>query len=531
MSDRPPRAPRWVPLGAAASGALLYAAFPPLEWSGCAWFALVPLTLAVHAAARNPGAGWSAGRLGYLAGGVFWLLSIAWLTRVTMLGWLALALFCALFFVPPVWILDWGFRRWGAVRCGANLALAAAATVAWCGCEYLRAILFTGFPWHLVGYSQYLNLPLIQWAAWGGGFLVSAAVVGTNFAAALAVLRYAATRGRGARAPFAELAAALALLLPALVAGARGLAAPAAPATPLRLALIQPGIPQTDKWSPEKIEAIYTRLAGLTTAAWHAGRPDLVVWPETAVPDDVRNSEASFQLVRDLARQGAPLLVGSMDTEWRDDGPPRFYNSAFLFDREGRLVQSYDKRHLVLFGEYVPLQRVLPFVKALTPIEASFSPGRTSTVFCLEQPAVPFAVLICFEDTIPALARESVRNGARLLINQTNDAWFDPSAASRQQMIQCVFRCVENRVPAARATNTGVTCCIDPRGRVHDLLRDADGDLRGAGFRLAEVRVPGADLPLTFYTRHGDLFGRGCLLAGAVLAAAARWPGRRRGRA
>jgi len=214
-----------------------------------------------------------------------------------------------------------------------------------------------------------------------------------------------------------------------------------------------------------------------------------------------------------------------MDTKWTEAGPV-YYNSSFLFDREGGIVGAYNKQHLVVFGEYIPLQPYASFVKALTPIEESFSPGRVSTVFDLSPPGITFSVLICFEDTVARLARESVRNGARLLINQTNDAWFDPSSASRQQMIQCIFRCVENNVPAARATNTGVSSVIDRFGRVRGVLAGPDGQVRIAGYQTFELDVPQALARLTFYTRHGDVFAASCAVIALLAVVAAIRQGR-----
>jgi apolipoprotein N-acyltransferase len=252
---------------------------------------------------------------------------------------------------------------------------------------------------------------------------------------------------------------------------------------------------------------------------------DLVVWPETAVPDDIRQSERSYDLVHSLVTNGVPILVGSMDLQWTTEREPDYFNSSFLFDTNGVLVQGYDKRHLVMFGEYVPLQEFLPFMTAMTPIEASFTAGRTSTVFRLASTPVTFSALICFEDTVAALARASVLNGARLLINQTNDAWFDVSSASRQHMAHCVFRCIENRVPALRAANSGVTCTIDAWGRIGNVLEREDGSTVFPGFVCAGVMVPGEGAARTFYTRYGDRGGQAaagvavmmvvCILVGA----------------
>ena len=122
-----------------------------------------------------------------------------------------------------------------------------------------------------------------------------------------------------------------------------------------------------------------------------------------------------------------------------------------------------------MWGEYVPFEDAFPFLWALTPNEASFTPGSKAGVFELAQPAIEFSVLICFEDTLPYLSRRAVKEGARLLVNQTNDAWFERSWASRQHMAHCVFRCIENRVPAVRCANNGVSCFIDSNGTIMDL--------------------------------------------------------------
>jgi apolipoprotein N-acyltransferase len=352
----------------------------------------------------------------------------------------------------------------------------------------------------------------------GGTYLLSGLIVWVSSAVAVTLLGYIERRGRWSRRPHMELILGCLAVAVALTWGWRQAKTGTGPGTPLRVSLIQPNIPQDEKWDQAKIDLIYQRLGELSTGALTA-RPDLMVWPETAVPDDVRTSEASSLMVMNVVTNGVPLLVGSMDTIWGLEGKPVFYNSAFLFEKDGSLVERYDKQHLVMFGEYVPLRHVLPFIKALTPIGESFDAGHTGTVFRLEQPEVPFSVLICFEDTFASVARKMVRNGARMLVNQTNDAWFDPSAGSRQHMAHCVFRCVENAVPAVRSANSGVTCAISRRGAITDLLADADGDPRIHGFLTVGVTVPPEEMALTLYTRVGDVFAWGCgILAMGIVA-------------
>jgi len=511
MARRVRAAAPWV--GAVVTGLLLAAAFAPLEWDDAAWICLVPLLLAARAVSPR-----RAIVLGFVGGSVFWLFSVAWLTHVTVIGWIALSLLCGLFLAPFAWFVSSAIRAMGTHVWFRNAGLMLSASAVWVGLEYTRSHLFTGFPWNQLGVSQYRHLVMIQHASWGGVYAVSALIVFLNVAIALTILRYADVRGRWGRRPHPELMLGLLVVALGFGLGWR-LFQNTAPANgTLRVALIQPNIGQPDKWNPEKTDLVYRRLWELTDAAQRAGKVDLVVWPETAVPDDVRYSERSLGLVKALAANGTPILVGTMDVEWMGNQPV-YYNSSFLFDTEGTIVGGYDKCHLVVFGEYIPFAEALPFVKAMTPIEASFSAGSTSTVFRVGSPPAAFSVLICFEDTVAGLARRSVRNGARLLINQTNDAWFEQSSAARQHRAHCVFRCVENRVAAIRATNSGVTCRMTRRGRITDELVDADGRPFIKGFMTTEVDVAPDDLALTFYTRRGDVFAVVSTALGGLLLA------------
>lgn len=485
----------------ALSGLLLALAFAPFEAGDAGWGALVPLL--VGCAYAKPRQAW---RLGWLAGIVFWLITVFWLTRVTYLGWFALSLYCALYFIPASLLATVWLRRFGTGHFGWNLLFMLLLSAVWVGAEYIRSIWYTGFPWNPLGATQYANLAFIQHATWGGVYGISALMMFTNAAIAVTILRYLQGHARLGRKPHPELMAAMAAVVIAFVTGNRMLHHEATDGPVLRLALIQPSIPQDEKWDEEKVEMIYRRLRELTTMAVQVTQPDLVVWPETALPYDVRHSENCYQLVQELAALGAPILAGSMDSLLFADRRPVYYNSSFLFDTNGIIMEGYDKRHLVLFGEYVPAHEHIRFITAMTPIAESFSSGSTSTVFRLLGDQYPFASLICFEDTMAYLARDAVRNGARLLINQTNDAWFDPLWGSRQHMALSVFRAVENRVSLVRAANTGISCAIDSHGRISERLVDAEGRHDGPGFQLAQVRVAASPGPTTFYGRFGDVF-------------------------
>jgi apolipoprotein N-acyltransferase len=501
---------------AAAAGLLLWAAYPPLEWAPLAWIALVPLWIAV--AGRRAG---TAARLGFLAGAAFWIPALTWLWKVTILGSVILSLYCAAWFIPPALVAAAWTRRFGSDRAPANLGGMAAVALAWAGAEYVRSFLFTGFHWNGLGVSQYRNTALIQCAEWGGVFAVSAVIAWANAAAAATLAGYL---GRGPRRR----------LHPEMILGALVVAAAATwggrraaeiarrpPAGAVRLALVQPAVPQYAKWDETFVEGIYDGLESLTRAALRA-RPDLVVWPETAVPDVLRAAERPYRLLYELSTNGVPLLVGTLEAERADAGDTVYFNSTILVEPGGRMDQVYDKQHLVLFGEYIPFSRQFPILRALTPVPYDVTPGTRPHLFRLEGREAPFAALICFEDTVPGLARDFVRRGARFLVTQTNDAWYDFSAGSLQHFAQSVFRCVETRVPMARCGNTGITGWIDAAGRIggaggpaSGLLRNyAPGPALASGFLAVSLPEPAAGSTGGGYRLDGDRFGA----AGAVAA-------------
>jgi apolipoprotein N-acyltransferase len=177
---------------------------------------------------------------------------------------------------------------------------------------------------------------------------------------------------------------------------------------------------------------------------------------------------------------------------------------VFLFGPDGRVVDRYDKQHLVPFGEYLPLDRFIPPLRRFAPLGYSCTPGRKATVFRLPGSGAPLSSLICFEDIVAPLSRAFVRGGARLLVNQTNDGWFDRTAQPVQHLGHSVLRAVENRVPVVRAANSGVTCWIDARGRVHEPTVNSARVAPEPQTRVWTIVLPPEDRPLTAYTRWGD---------------------------
>jgi apolipoprotein N-acyltransferase len=490
-------------LVAGAAGAVLHLAYPRPGWDLLGWVVLAPL-LALAGTARSPG--WAALE-GGLAGLAFYLPLLRWLvhtmTTFSTLSWplavlvlLGLASYLALYWGAVAAAIAWLGQRLGA------RALWLAPPL-WVAGELGRTYLLAGFPWGLLGYVPYRRLAVIQIAAWTGVYGVSFLVVLANTAIAWWLV--------GRRAGAAALG--VALVLGATLA--LDLAAPENPGGgTIPVALVQGNIPQHLKWDQAQQQAILQTYAELTRGAAPGSRR--VVWPEAAVPAYLRLepwvSEWLTQLAAEVDR---PLLVGAPDAR-EDSGAMRYLNSAFLV-QSGGIVARYDKIHLVPFGEYVPLKRLLSFVEAIAAEVGEFTPGRDRVIFPLQ--GAPFGTVICYEVIFPDLFRRFVRDGARFMVNITNDAWFGDSGGPLQHLATVPLRAVENGVAIARAANTGVSALVHPSGRIEPQL---------GLFRQGALRV---DVPLrtreTFYTRFGDVFAYACsAVAAAALAARAVAGGR-----
>lgn len=545
---------------AAVSGLLLAAAFPPNAQAESAWMALVPLLLLARWNAPRAAFGWA-----WLGGFLFWTLTLSWFPAIiknegpwplVVLGEVALSAWCALFFglfaaaSSRVW-------RWAGAAAGWRRVAAAVVVdpLVWVGLEYARGSLFSGFAWNFLGVSQVANVPLIQVASVGGVFAVSGLVVLANGAIASILERTAApltsrflgeaagsvqlapgVLGRLMRSAESLLPVALVMLCWAWGVGrVHGWKREEAGAEVWRVALVQPNSPcifeinEDSTARQRRLLLDQTRLAG-------AAKPDLTVWPETAVLGSVPYDSATMKLIREGAEAaGGPLLTGALELERTAVTPAApsgmfFYNAAWLFSATGETMGRYRKQHLVPFGEYIPLDKTIPWLQRLAPTGVSCTPGADAGVLHLTKgPGKDLGLgpLICFEDTVPALSRNAVRAGARMLVLLTNDAWFNGSIEPAQHLNQSVFRAVENGVPLVRAANSGVSGMVDAVGRVRRL--ESGGAVADfSGFLMAPVAVPERPLPSP-YTRYGDwLLARPGLLLAAGLLAAGVWTWRRR---
>jgi len=480
------------------SGLLLTAAFPPGPFSWVAWIALVPLFISLEGIPAR-----QAFTFGFVFGLAHNLTLVYWVVFVMQhygnlpmpvsVGILVLfAMYLALY--PALFSFLYACLR------GPFYGLRVAGL--WVVLEFTRANILTGFPWCLVGHSQFLRVPVIQIADLVGVYGITFIIILVNSAA------YTLFFKRSARNILAEIPVSLLLLALTLAYGYGRLSEAERPGAAVNVAIAQGNIDQSVKWNPAYQAKTIETYRNLTLSARSFG-PDLVVWPETAVPLFFQDGGALAEIVAETAKDaGAPLIFGSPAY-----GGPReafhYYNRAYLVSHRGEVMDTYEKIHLVPFGEYVPLKRYLPFVRRLVVSTGDFRPGENLAP--LRFPEAAAGVLICFESIFPEPARSLTKNGAELLVNLTNDAWYGMTSAPYQHFSMAVFRAVENRRPLVRAANTGFSAFITARGNIVQV-----SDLFSETILTERVELGGPSL--TLYTRYGDVLPL-ALLALALIQA------------
>jgi apolipoprotein N-acyltransferase len=421
---------------------------------------------------------------GYFLTGLYWIAE-AFLVEPWRHGWLipfvmtAMPGGMALFFAAAA-ALAMALWRPGAARV---FALAIAFGLA----EFARGHVLTGLPWNLVGYGLAANLPLMQLAAIFGVYALSLLAV-LLFASPFAIV---APEGSGlARRGSTNLLALLLLIALGLGAiwGEWRLAGDNGATTGLKLRIVQANIDQANKWRPENSAEIFNDYLDLTKSGGGAGSLDgitLVIWPETAVPFLLADTSDALLDIADLLPEGTTLLAGSArlvethDTQGRLVSR-RIYNSLLVLDDKGQVLDSYDKIHLVPFGEYLPFQDFMESlgIMRITGVRGGFSAGTGPRLLAIPG-APPASPLICYEIIFPDdVTNSDARPG--WLLNVTNDAWFGTSAGPHQHFHQAELRAVEQGLPVVRAANTGISAIIDPYGRVEaELGLDETGVVDG----------------------------------------------------
>jgi len=385
----------------------------------------------------------------------------------------------------------------------------------WVAFEYVRAVLFSGLPWELMGYSQYKVLPIAQLADLFGVYGVSFLIALSNAAVFLGTL---SVTGKGWQGGVVSKSAAgvSVLLVAATVAivwiygdwRIKSIDRLIAEAGKLRVSVVQGNIEQAIKWDPDFQKASIEKYLKLSEAA-NRQSAHLIVWPETATPFYLFYDKVpTVEVFKGIQAIGTDFLIGSPSFTRRGDGI-EYRNTAYLLHPDGKIYGKYDKVHLVPFGEYVPFKKWLPFLGKIVAEVGDFMPGKAGHTMPWRSHRL--GMLICFEIIFPDLARSMTKNNAALLINITNDAWFGKSSAPYQHFSMASFRAIENRRTLVRSANTGISGFIGPTGKIL-----ATTPL----FKDATLTRP---VPLmqtkSVYTRIGDLFAWACVALAAIIAA------------
>ncbi len=539
--------------------------FPPFDLGGLVWLVVIPL-LAVMWTVRGRRAGWKGFGFGWLAGAACFLISLSWLTEVSWVGWLVVSLYLALY--PALWGMfaaTWG-NPWresvgteegrierrirektneapGRLRESLrSMGFAFAVAGFWCGCEWLRGWVFTGFGWNTLGVAFHRTPVMAQSADLLG-------ICGLSFVPVflqavvlqVGVRRFRQARGgrKGLRVDFGVAAVLVALAFCYGVWRIHDLGG--RDGARLKVLLVQLNIPQEAArrlWEPEAIHFAYEEetlealraieardAARIDEKLVEGGRielspPDWIMWPESALVGRVLRTddggwgtwEQNFETMDRIRADGEfTLVMGLNEVEGerfddalveKEDG--RIWNSLVMFDPDGELL-TYRKAHLVIFGEYIPLADELPILRKIYEQQSgaqyggAFSKGDRFEPLETEIDGREVGLIpsVCFEDTVPRLMRKFVRGGPQLMVNVTNDGWFKDSAAAAQHFANARFRSIELRRPMVRCANTGVSAAVNAIGSTAhpdtgepQELRDGQGNHITRGWLLAEVAIP-----------------------------------------
>ncbi|HEO71354.1 MAG TPA: apolipoprotein N-acyltransferase [Candidatus Hydrogenedentes bacterium] len=497
------------------SGILLALSFPTAGLYPLAWVAVAPVFF--RAARVTP----ARAALHFLvAGWAFYSILLQWLVANIYWagGWAIWGHQLVCLIMAAYWALFGLLWRTLHKRIPAYLSALTAAML-WALMEYLQGVLFTGFGWGSLAYSQGPDLTLLQWAAVGGGILVSGILVASN---ALVGLLFAEARLRLVRA-----AAVLVLVAGSHGVGALLLGQADYASRPFTAGVFQANFPLEMKWDPEYTEEMVRNA--VEKSQWLATYEpvDLFVWPEALVTAPLDESPELVEMVAELTRETrTPLFTGAHGLG-PTTGRPR--NASFLVDEDGLIVERYDKIHLAPFGEYVPLAEYLPFLGKVIPAIGDLEPG--------DQPKVlPVAnrrcgPLICFEVLFPEMAEDLRERGADCLIVITNLGWFGMSNAIPEELAIARVRAVETRLPLIHCANTGISGVFDPFGRFEPVTSrfDAAGrhiqykDAAGRDFIMVRcagalpVAAPGTR-PVPFGPRVFPWLALGVLVMSLILA-------------
>ena len=509
------------------SGILLILIFPGFNFEMLAWVSLVPLFIATRKTSPLTSL-----KLGFIAGFVFYLGVIYWVViAMTKYGGIPIAIGIAVLILLSGYLAIYVSIFTYLLSLTPYSLKYILAPFLWVTLELIRSHFLTGFPWASLGYSQFKTLPIIQAADITGVYGISFIIVMVNAAIASFIESITPLHpplskgGSGGVRQFATkyMIVTTLFIISFSIYGYWRMNLFNSQLTThnsqLKVALIQGNIEQNMKWDESYQSDVFDAHVNLTMQASRE-KPDLIVWPESATPFYFQADRNFRPKMIELAKNsGSFILFGTPGYEIKDNGIVS-YNRAYLLSREGDVVGKYDKIHLVPFGEYVPLRKILFFIDKMVEGVGEYQSGEEYTIFEIRNPKSEiqnfFGTLICFEVIFPDLVRRFVKNGAEFLVNITNDGWYGKTAASSQHIAMVAFRAVENRVPVVRAANTGISGIIEPTGKIAK-----ETDIFVTTYVTGEINT--GLLQKTFYTQYGDVFAYICSMATIFLVMLSRY--------
>jgi apolipoprotein N-acyltransferase len=498
---------------------LFILAFPEYDFWWLAWVGLVPIMATISDKRLRYGFFPS-----FIFGIVFFALIHEWMFEIPgykVLHHTILSVYFGIYF--GIFGLAFSFIS---KHKGIILALLAAPFI-WVSLEYLKANLgFMACPTFLLAHTQYHVLPIIQIASVTGAYGVSFLIVLVNSAFTSIILAFILKRKYHGAVAFpkltqkASIILSLGVALIILVCAIYGQItfSQQTAAGEIKMSVLQGNIHQAQKWDPNYTKFIMDRYSNLTLNA-AKDHPEIIVWPEAATPGFVLKNMRLRKQITSLIRQANTyFIIGSSEyPKFQKNSSERDKtgNTALFFSPGGKVLGQYLKIRLYPFGEYIPYEDLFSWPQFIIPDgKRSFHiAGEEYALFNVYDAKI--GVVICWESVFPRLVSKFVQNGANLIVNITNEAWFGETAAPYQLLTKCVFRAVENRVSLARAANTGISCFIDPFGRITGRVQKDGKDIFVAGYLTQEITV---SKERTFYTEYGDVFVYLCILVSCLIA-------------
>jgi apolipoprotein N-acyltransferase len=514
------------------SGLLLVFAFPDWNLWSLGWVGTAPLILAVVRERKF----WRSFALGTVTGTIFYAGSSHWITYsmhnyggislwlcylILLIFSATVAIFTGLF----ACVLAIGVKRFGSW-------MILPAPIIWAASEWLR-LKATGMGWNPLGYSQAFQPAVIQVARFGGVYLVSAIMVAASTALVFSLVYLERRRG------IIVLTAAGAIAVVSVLYG-ESLRPSTDESGSVSIAAIQPNVPIDGAWDDSKfVDEMLLDHVSLSEQAIQANSSnntqektnaiDLVIWPESPMSFEYdRDPSVRRRLAEFARRNNVYLLMNAWGIPEDAGATDALYNSAVVIGPSGEKIAEYDKSALVPFGEYIPGRSWLPFMDRVKALVGEIAPGKDLTL--PEVARAKLGMLICFEATRPDLARRMKRDGASVLVQISNEAWFGPTSEPRQMLAAAIFRAVENNIDLIRVTNSGYAARVDTYGIAHGETPMFETATRTWKIKTAEQAAVDS---ATIYTRYGDVFAVTCSVLTVLFLIAATtlqvWRKRERG--